>query len=918
MKQLIESNMKKIFAAIFIFILQLSLQAQWVSQNPFPEGNSLRSVCFTDDNTGWITGSGGLISRTTDSGVTWNIQISNTSNTLKSIFFINSTTGWTVGENGEILFTSDGGSNWANQISNTPNTLNSVYFIDQNNGWAAGADGTILYTNNGGNHWRSMTSGTSLEIFDIKFVNSLIGYAVGGDGFMTELILKTTDGGNNWDRLSSNAGGVLYSVSFINGSEGWAVGLDRKIIATADGGITWNLQNLGKRNEAPGKMTLVDGQGGLRSVYFKDSNNGWAVGGSNEYYRTIYTTTNGGGTWTNKYFGNEEYDLFSVAVTASGKSWAVGGGGSIFYSDNGDNWVQQFSGSSSYNADDIYKIQFVDSTTGFAAGFRNDWVVGSGLLLKTTDNGKTWLTVDLNYESGEPCKSLFFLNDNIGWTASYSENIRHTTDGGNSWVTQSIGSGFIVTSLFFTNSLAGFASGDGIYKTTDGGDNWTSTYSGDINSVYFTDALTGWGIGTKIVKTTDGGETWFEQDPEGGNDIFFYSSLLGWVVGDHGSIKITTDGGDTWSSQTTGSSENLTSVHFTTEMKGWISGANGTILVTVDGGVTWNSQSTGTTKDINTIIFTSGAQGWAGGENGTLLKYDESLISHITLSSPNGGEELLAGEKVKITWQSDISGKIDLYLYKGAEPIKVIARNKKNEGSYIWKIKNVPSGDDYRILILSTEEPSIFDFSDNTFSITALNDKLYLLVTSPLGGEQWHAGDTKEIRWLKNFSGDVSISLYRGTELVSEIVSGTSNPGSFNWNIPSSLITADNYKIKISSSALPALYTFSDSTFTISGGGVVTGNDKEFSTPLENSLAQNFPNPFNPATEINYSIAEGGYVTLKVYDVTGREVASLVNENKPAGRYSVSFNGNKFASGVYFYVLRSSSFVQTKKFMLVK
>ena len=95
---------------------------------------------------------------------------------------------------------------------------------------------------------------------------------------------------------------------------------------------------------------------------------------------------------------------------------------------------------------------------------------------------------------------------------------------------------------------------------------------------------------------------------------------------------------------------------------------------------------------------------------------------------------------------------------------------------------------------------------------------------------------------VNNFSGDVSISLYRGTELVSEIVSRTSNPGSFqNWNIPSSLITADNYKIKISSSALPALYTFSDSTFTISGGGVVTGNDKEFSTPLLTPLPRTSP-----------------------------------------------------------------------------
>ena len=84
------------------------------------------------------------------------------------------------------------------------------------------------------------------------------------------------------------------------------------------------------------------------------------------------------------------------------------------------------------------------------------------------------------------------------------------------------------------------------------------------------------------------------------------------------------------------------------------------------------------------------------------------------------------------------------------------------------------------------------------------------------------------------------------------------------------------------------------------------------------TLAQNYPNPFNPTTTINYQIPKDGFVTLKIYDVLGREVASLVNENKSTGRYNVNFNAGNLASGVYLYQLKVNDFVATKKLMLVK
>ncbi len=94
-------------------------------------------------------------------------------------------------------------------------------------------------------------------------------------------------------------------------------------------------------------------------------------------------------------------------------------------------------------------------------------------------------------------------------------------------------------------------------------------------------------------------------------------------------------------------------------------------------------------------------------------------------------------------------------------------------------------------------------------------------------------------------------------------------------------------------------------------------NDNE-QVILEYSLSQNYPNPFNPTTKIDYSIKEGGHVTLKVYDILGRVVAELVNENKPAGNYTVEFNAANLPSGVYIYKLTAGKFTAAKKLMLMK
>jgi hypothetical protein len=106
---------------------------------------------------------------------------------------------------------------------------------------------------------------------------------------------------------------------------------------------------------------------------------------------------------------------------------------------------------------------------------------------------------------------------------------------------------------------------------------------------------------------------------------------------------------------------------------------------------------------------------------------------------------------------------------------------------------------------------------------------------------------------------------------------------------------------------------------------ILTGLETEESVVTEFSLEQNYPNPFNPSTTIKYMIpnitlsgVEGSRVQLKIYDVLGNEVATLVNEEKPAGVYEVDFNASSLSSGIYFYKLNVGSFTETKKMLLLK
>ena len=132
----------------------------------------------------------------------------------------------------------------------------------------------------------------------------------------------------------------------------------------------------------------------------------------------------------------------------------------------------------------------------------------------------------------------------------------------------------------------------------------------------------------------------------------------------------------------------------------------------------------------------------------------------------------------------------------------------------------------------------------------------------------------------------------------------TTEPRSYSYT--DNLANSGNYYYRLKQIDYNGAFTYSD---------IVEVN---VAAPIEFTLEQNYPNPFNPSTLISYSIPQNSFVTLKVYDIIGNEVVTLVNQTQSAGKYDVRFDASKLSNGVYFYTIKANNFTSTKKMILMK
>lgn len=153
---------------------------------------------------------------------------------------------------------------------------------------------------------------------------------------------------------------------------------------------------------------------------------------------------------------------------------------------------------------------------------------------------------------------------------------------------------------------------------------------------------------------------------------------------------------------------------------------------------------------------------------------------------------------------------------------------------------------------------------------------------------------------------------------------GTYTLGKVRFNVVSTPFVSDSIKFRVppltggttvNDSTLSLVYP---STFTVTNPLILEGGLTSTELPKEFKLYENYPNPFNPATSIKYDIANNSFVKLVVYDITGKEIETLVSDNLQAGRYEANWNGGNYSSGVYFARLEAGNYKHIIKMLMIK
>lgn len=191
----------------------------------------------------------------------------------------------------------------------------------------------------------------------------------------------------------------------------------------------------------------------------------------------------------------------------------------------------------------------------------------------------------------------------------------------------------------------------------------------------------------------------------------------------------------------------------------------------------------------------------------------------------------------------------------------------------------------------------------------------YIKVLSPNGSESWQLGLPHFITWESIVDGDVVIQLYDNNTFIS-LIDTVTNTGGYEWDIPIDISEKSTYKISITSVANSSVSDMSDGTFSIVDDVSVENSEIGIS---DYQLFANYPNPFNAQTTISYQLPQASDVILKIFDVQGKEVCTLVNERQSAQRYEINFDASELASGIYFYKIQAGKhFMQTRKLLLIK
>jgi hypothetical protein len=443
-----------------------------------------------------------------------------------------------------------------------------------------------------------------------------------------------------------------------------------------------------------------------------------------------------------------------------------------------------------------------------------------------------------------------------------------------------------------------------------------------------------------IYKTSDGGGSWVLIDPSAQDveftGIAFPNSLTGYIVGRYqygssGVIYKTTNGGDNWTQQGI-FYKDLNDVYFPSLNVGYAVGEDGTILKTVDGSSLWSLQQSNTTLDINSVYFLQDDLGYTAGNSGSV---------HKTLNGGIAGPPFAVAGKVYIQGSGvATSGYVKALRYNTAtNSVQVVdSTGIEPNGDYI--LRNVPR-DSVDIAVFPDDEDNIVNAAfvptylagpttgtifwqdANTINVTGnlFNINLNAFPISNTGGSMVVSGGVYTAP-PENGNGLKDAIVYAKIGNVFKGFGISRNAGLYDVNnIPSgtySFICDRMGYRSVQRDTIVGAFNITNFNFYMTNINVIGITPISGEIPKMFKLDQNYPNPFNPATNINIAIPVKSLVKMLVYDMLGRQIETLVNEELSPGTYKISWDAAKYSSGIYFYKLVTRDYMDTKKMILIK
>lgn len=754
---------------------------------------------------------------------------------------------------------------------------------------------------------------------------------------------------NNWNELGPSS-------MYVNGTGARWSGrvLDLNIrsgdeyprVASASGGL-WAFTNLGTL--VPYSLSSLLSSLAIGSFDLKPGDNNVMIVGTGEpRQRTgtgVYRSITGGTIFTKLNFPSGDprtvfkvrYDLINTNVVYIATD--IGFYKSI---DGGNTWVNYLS----LNSVSDFEVHPNDNSILYAA------VWGSGVF-RSNDYGVTWTKLTTG---GIPSTNVGRTDITIPkFSSNYiyvsmAKNDSNTTLGvyrsinsGVNWVNVTPSNTFLGSQGWYDNIIsvnpvnANIVLAGGIYlwRSSNGGSNWTFVSDQDIHADQHT-----------CVWRPDGSQVW---------------------VGHDGGVSTSIDAGVTWTSY-----ENILPITQYVNIDVGVSNTNlivggsqdNGISRTTNGGTTWNQVRPGDGGGIaidptnaNNIYITDGV-------------YDINSMAFKRLKSTNTGLDwtfIDNGVDPSTQWYTKIRSDLvaPVYLYHNAGGFVYKSTNngalwtKLNSSSFGFNVENLnvsryqsPGAVVYAALdswntgaMLRVFDGTSWNERSEGFenSVRGVKphptnvNKAYAVLNGFTAGNKIFRTTNKGVNWI-NISGNLpnvpmgdviphplsDNLLYVGTEMGCY---KTTNGGVnwYRWNngmpeasIVTEMVAVDSLSTRGKYYIIAATYGRSMFMREVSGDDVIGISALNSNIPSTFTLKQNYPNPFNPVTNINFEIPVNEFVNVTIFDASGREIQTLVNENLSAGIYNYSFSASTLSSGVYFYRIKAGKFIDTRKMMLLK